>query len=125
MSDFGSYKHVKTRKPHKCIYCGRVIPVGLKARIFKGMWEGNWQNWYACGFCEKNVEPEYAETSEGINGDEFSEWFWDSEHFHCNKCENKHGRHCNNWDWIDLTHIKVSCGDCENERIVEIPIKGV
>jgi len=123
MSDFGDYKHVKTRKPHHCVYCGRTIPAGTNARNYHGLWQGDWQNWYTCGFCEKFVEPQYGEPGEGISGDEFSEWLRDSDHFRCKKCENSHYRHHNGHNWIDLTHIEMACGDCGNEWITEIPIE--
>jgi len=123
MGNFGKYKYVKTRKPHSCIYCGRKLPAGSRMRNYHGLWEGNWQNWYCCGFCEKNVEPEYAEPGECISGDEFSSWFYDSDHVVCKKCSGNR-RYYSEWDWVDLTHIKITCGDCYYEWIVEIPIDG-
>ena len=123
MSDFGNYKYVKTRKIHHCVYCNRAIPIGTMARNFSGIWEGDWQNWYTCGFCEKEVEPNYAEPSDGISGDEFSNWLYESDYVICKKC-NGNRRYSAEWDWIDITHIKVTCGDCWHEWIVEIPIEG-
>lgn len=123
MSDFGEYRYVKIRKPHQCVYCGRTLLIGITARLYKGLFQGDWQNWYACGFCVENVEPSYAEPNEFISGDEFSEWLWDSDHYKCKKCENKMYRHHNSSDWINSTHLKISCGDCDNEWIVEIPFE--
>ena len=121
MGNFGDYKYVKTKKVHACIYCGRKIPAGNKMRNYHGLWEGDWQNWYACGFCEKYVEPEYTEHGECISGDEFNDWFYDSDHMICKKCFGNR-RYYAEWDWIDLTHIKITCGDCGHEWVVEIPI---
>lgn len=119
MSDFGEEKWVKTRKPHSCAYCGRKIPNGTKARNYNGMWEGDWQNWYACEFCVTHVEPDYAERGEYISGDEFQEWFRDNR-LKCPNCGTDTHRH--EWDWIkDDTAIAVECCECEHSWLVEIP----
>jgi hypothetical protein len=126
MGNFGEFKYVKTRKQQTCIYCGRKLPAGTNMRNYHGLWEGDWQNWYCCGFCEKNVEPEYTTPGEEIDGDEFSNWFHESNYVICPKCNNQKNRYHNDWDWTDLTHIKVECGDfdCGHEWIIEIPIDG-
>lgn len=120
MSDFGDYNLVKTRKDHSCVYCGRTIPKGTKAFNCKGLFEGDWQNWYACQFCDREVVPDYAEPNDYISGDEFNEWFLDQDYFKCKKCENMQYRHHNDWEWISSTKIKVECGDCGNTWEVEI-----
>ena len=121
MSDFGTYKDVKIRKEHSCIYCSRTIPIGSIARNYRGMWQGDWQNWYACGFCIENVEP--CSDGEEINGSEFAEWFYDTDHMVCKKCET---RYRNNWDWEDdsNTAIRVFCAKCSDEWVVQIPLEG-
>ena len=118
MSDFGTYKKVKTRKKHSCIYCNRQIPVGTEAYNDKGMWEGDFQNWYACEFCDREVAPDYAEAGEPISGDEFNEWFYDSKFCECHNCKSTPYRH--NWEWIGPTTIEVECGECDNVWKVEI-----
>ena len=45
MSDFGELTHHKGRKDHRCIWCGQTIPKGESFAHYKGIWEGNWQNW--------------------------------------------------------------------------------
>lgn len=45
----------KTRRNHTCEFCGRVIPSGTANILhWKGMWEGEFQNSYACNWCEDN-----------------------------------------------------------------------
>lgn len=42
----------KTRKPHKCDFCGRIIPKGsIRILNWKGLWDGEFQNSYACNWC--------------------------------------------------------------------------
>jgi len=118
MSDFGNHKWVKTRKEHSCVYCGRTIPVGTKSLNFRGRWEDSWQNWYACGFCEVNISPD---CSEGINGDEFNDWLYESKHIVCEKCKT---RYDNEWEWGDgYTSIRVYCPGCRDEWVVAIPFE--
>lgn len=45
MADFGEIHHVTGRKPHRCEMCFGVIPKGESHAHFKGMWQGEWQNW--------------------------------------------------------------------------------
>lgn len=118
MSDFGNYKLVKTKKEHSCMYCGRTIPKGIKAFNYRGLFEGDWQNWYACQFCDREVVPTYGD--EYISGDEFTNWFLDSDYYKCPQCENRDYRHHNNWEWISPTKIKVECGNCDNTWEIEI-----
>lgn len=54
--EFCNIIHVKkTRKPHTCAFCGRVIPSGSTDILnWSGKWEGDFQNSYACNWCEDN-----------------------------------------------------------------------
>jgi hypothetical protein len=45
MSDFGEGKWVKTRRAHRCEWCGEGIDVGSRAYRYCGMYDGEWQNW--------------------------------------------------------------------------------
>lgn len=94
------------------------------ARNFNGIWEGDWQNWYTCGFCEKYVESEYANPEECISGDEFWEWLGDSENVNCDKCKGVTGRFHTKRKWVDDTHIRFYCSECGNEWTIEIPFEG-
>jgi hypothetical protein len=45
----------KTRKPHRCIFCGRTIPEGTEnVYNWSGLFEGNFQNSYSCHWCEEH-----------------------------------------------------------------------
>jgi len=124
MGDFGNYKYVKTKKEHRCVYCGRKIPAGLEVRNYKGRFEDFWQNWYTCGFCEMVVEPEFNEYGEAISGDEFNEWL--NNFGLIDVCPNGHAaqyRHRHEWDWIDDTTIEVECYKCETKWTIGIPFE--
>ena len=113
MSDFGEMRKVITRKPHSCEYCGRIIPVGSTAHNCRGMWDGEWQNWYACDFCKgDDAISEY--TRDPISGDEFNEWMHEQDFAACPKCKVWRGNI--DWEWSkDGMSINFECGDCEIE----------
>jgi len=52
--DFCETKHVKTRKDHRCVFCGRGISKGNVILHWHGMYEGDFQNSYACHWCEEH-----------------------------------------------------------------------
>ncbi len=54
MSDFCKTEHIKKiRKPHFCEFCGRNIPKGTPNVLhWSGKYEGEFQNSYACHWCE-------------------------------------------------------------------------
>lgn len=45
MSDFGGGGSIKARKQHYCEWCSEPIVKGEIHYQFKGIWEGEWQNW--------------------------------------------------------------------------------
>jgi predicted nucleic acid-binding Zn-ribbon protein len=44
MSDFGDWTEPVASKDHQCIWCGGLIPKGEKHHLYKGMYDGEWQN---------------------------------------------------------------------------------
>ena len=56
--DFCDVKIIKkTRKPHKCVFCGRIIPVGSQnIEHWHGLHDEGFQCSYACHWCEKHEE---------------------------------------------------------------------
>jgi hypothetical protein len=45
LSDFGNVFHRTGRKEHCCEYCYGPIPKAEKHVQYKGMYDGDWQNW--------------------------------------------------------------------------------
>ena len=56
--DFCETKIIKkTRKPHNCAMCGRIIPTGSKNILhWYGKFDGEFQNSYACNYCEDHQD---------------------------------------------------------------------
>jgi hypothetical protein len=53
VSDFGEGKTVRTRRPHRCEWCYQAIDSGSECYHYKGMWEGDWQDWYMHHECKE------------------------------------------------------------------------
>jgi len=45
VSDFGETSHPVARKDHRCEACFGRIRRGEKHVHYKGIWDGDWQNW--------------------------------------------------------------------------------
>lgn len=58
MSDFGETTHKAGRKDHCCHICYGVIPKGEVHYHFKGMWDGDWQDWRAHDECYDDTDTE-------------------------------------------------------------------
>jgi hypothetical protein len=54
--EFCNTKHIKkTKKPHCCSFCGRTIEAGTSNILnWSGKYDGDFQNSYACHWCEDN-----------------------------------------------------------------------
>jgi len=60
----------KTRKPHRCAYCKREIPAGAKKILnWAGLFECDFQNSYACHWCQSHMND--------LQDDEYIGEFWD------------------------------------------------
>ena len=109
MSDFFDVNEVKTRKPHECIFCRRVIPAGKTAFNAHGMWDGQWQHWYSCGFCWGNEEISGHDEEEWISGDEFECWA-SEELATCPSCGEPYAKQ--KWIGNEQQTLEFTCKKC-------------
>jgi hypothetical protein len=79
LSDFVNSKLVKTKKIHRCGFCGRIIPKNTIVTYNSGRFEGEFFRSYLDGFCETYLEINRADYADyGYNEDCFGEidtWF--------------------------------------------------
>lgn len=61
MSDFGEGSTVRARKRHRCEWCQDIIKVGESHSHYKGMWEGDWQDWRTHTDCYEAFHRECAD----------------------------------------------------------------
>lgn len=75
----------KTRKPHRCVICNRIIPKGTKNIYhYSGMFNGNFQNSYICNWCEDH---------EDIFKDELDETYYDFDEIIIDEFKNIHDKY--------------------------------
>lgn len=110
MNDFQSFRHVKkTRKEHVCVFCNRIVPIGLPIHNFVGMADSDFQSWYVCDFCY-NTKGIMDDSSEGISGDEL--YYFVDEFLVLGDCPNCNN-HYNQKKWGTNKEImKMSCSAC-------------
>ncbi len=58
MSDFGEGKWVIGRNRHRCEYCHGPIPKAEEHYRYKGIYDGEWQNWRMHRECEDDFHRE-------------------------------------------------------------------
>lgn len=72
MSDFSATRAIKkTRKPHRCEHCWKIIDPGSPAVKYSGVWQGDFSSVYMHDDCEKAGEA-YAKMTD-LWGEE---WTW-------------------------------------------------
>ena len=59
VSDFGAGKWVIGTKEHRCEWCGQSIHKGEKHYQYKGVWDGEWQNWRMHEECHDDYDRNY------------------------------------------------------------------
>jgi len=62
MSDFGETLSPVARKQYTCEWCGWRIPIGEQHKQYKGVFDGEWQNWRMHNEC---FEEQQAEALQG------------------------------------------------------------
>lgn len=109
MTTFGcNTQIIKTRKPHTCLICNRIIPKGFRAYHTGGMWQGDWQNWYCCTYCHNEV---IDFNGEEVGEQDFTDYVYELSESHCPDCKGKYG----DIDFDiseDSDVIKFTCNDC-------------
>ena len=55
-SEFFNSKTVRTRKPHRCSGCNKVIPTGSQAEYCAGKYDRDFFSYYACENCQRLIE---------------------------------------------------------------------
>jgi len=56
MSNFGEGRWMAGRKDHRCEYCYGPIPKGEEHFYYRGMYDGEWQNWRMHRECYEGYE---------------------------------------------------------------------
>ena len=54
-ADIYDQTYVKTRKPHRCAGCRKIIPAGSRMSYSRCLFDGHWSNWYECEDCRRMI----------------------------------------------------------------------
>ena len=107
----------KTRKPHQCTYCNRIIPIGNKAYSWFYSWGGTDSgSGYSCCPCEnsKLVDKQDYQDGDEISGD-ISDYIQGNEYpdIKCPKC----GSHnFDSWEWSENQEDMIfTCKECKTQ----------
>lgn len=103
----GEDKIVKSRKPHLCESCGRVIPKGTEILNHHGIDSNEFFHWYECLFCMKNIKDRFDENWD--RGEPFLYWFQEQE-FKCPNCGKVIMKY--SFDKNNNRYLKLKCEDC-------------
>jgi len=71
---FWKTKIVKTRKLHRCAFCGSVIPVKFNAEYNTGLHDGEFQSYYFCMFCKEFTEKYECDLADGFSTGEMYDY---------------------------------------------------
>ena len=107
----------KTRKPHDCLICDREIPIGKSAFNWNGLYDGEFQNGYACMYCFENKIGRDSGEDE-IGGDDFNYWVEEQGFSTCPNCGEVQGFNSYEWDLLK-ENISFEC-DCGHDWTVHI-----
>jgi hypothetical protein len=108
MSFWNSKIVKKTKKKHKCQYCGRIIQIGESCSNEVGTYEGDFNNYYVCNRCCNAIDELHIEF-DGELGD-FYECIYDyTDLCRCPACGSRKNRER---EWSDDS---MSCTfECDN-----------
>jgi len=121
MSFWESKKIKKTRKLHRCEYCGALIPIGSTCNNEVGTYEGDFYNYHLCERCVSFMDI-YRDKTESELGD-FSDELANTDLLDCpvcNKCNHRE------YDFKDNKQsISLECDDCGHKWIVDLSLEAI
>lgn len=119
MSFWESKKIKKTRKQHRCEYCGADIPIGSSCRNEVGTYEGDFNNYYLCERCVVFLDL-FKDNSESELGSFVNDLF-ESNILSCPECGEHNFRE---YDFKDnMQAIEIECDDCEAKWTVDLSLE--
>jgi len=116
MSFWESKKVKKTRKLHRCEYCGAMIPIGSSCNNETGTYDGDFNNYYLCNRCLTFMDL-YRDKSDEELG-EFTEELMNTDLLDCPGCKSSNHRE---YDFQDnMQNVKLECDDCNHKWTVDL-----
>lgn len=121
MSFWNSKKIKKTRKIHRCEYCGAIVPIGSSCNNETGTYEGDFNNYYLCNRCVTFMDI-YRDKSEMELGD-FSDELMNTNLLDCPMCGSYNRRE---YDYKDnMQSISLECDNCDHKWEVDLSLEAL
>ncbi len=122
MSFWESKAIKKTRKEHRCEYCGAKIPAGSSCRNEVGTYEGDFNHYYLCHRCVLFMN-RFVDKSDRDWLGEFLDALTGTDLLDCPKC-----KHWNNRDrefTEDMQAVKLECDECGHVWTVDLSLEAL
>ena len=111
-----------TRKPHRCAYCGRLIPTKSPAEYNAGIWEGELNSYYLCERCTKFIKHYNVDLSEGFSPGDFIDVVYNMG-VDCPQCGKSRWRE---YDWDDdVMILSLECDNCDHKWTADFSMQEV
>ena len=121
MSFWENRKIKKTRKDHRCEYCGAKIPAGSSCENNVGTYEGDFNHYYLCERCLVFMDM-YRDNSESELGN-FVDDVYNSDLLGCPGCGKNNHRE---YEWSGNTQsVNLKCDNCEHEWSVDLSLEAL
>ena len=121
MSFWRSTMIKKTRKPHTCIFCSRIIPTGNEIEENCGVWGGEFQHYYFCTRCRKFIDEYDVCLEDGFSEGDFFDYALSHLDTVCQNCKSYRLDH----DWSEDTLIcTMTCTECGHEFQIDFSMEG-
>jgi hypothetical protein len=115
MSFWNTIEIKKTRKPHKCAYCGRIIPYGSSCESNSGTYEGDFCYYHICNRCVKFIYVYNCDLEDGFSEGDFYDYINDLS-VACPECTSLYHDH----EWDNTCMIcEYECDDCKHKWNVD------
>ena len=112
MSFWNSKQIKKSRKDHKCEFCGRKIPKGSSCKYEAGVYEGDFQSYYLCNRCVEAFSEWDIDLSDGFSCGEFYDYAYEHKLADCPECNSSNHRES---EWSeDTMSCEYECDNCDH-----------
>jgi len=121
MSFWESKKIKKTRKLHRCAYCGGIIPIGSSCNNEVGTYEGDFDNYYLDERCLVFMDLYTDKTETELSN--LDDDLQNTDLLDCPKCKK-----CNHSEYeFDDTKQKLNleCDNCGNKWAVDLSLEAI
>jgi predicted RNA-binding Zn-ribbon protein involved in translation (DUF1610 family) len=120
MSSFWNSQRRKAKKPHTCIYCGRVIQPGEKYSHESGVSEGEFQHYNLCTRCRWVIN-EFDSDGDYIS--DLLDTAFNNDFLRCPQCDSINNRA---YEFAhDMMSCECECDDCDHHWEADLSIEGI